>query len=547
MMNGEYNRIFGKIKNNNIAYFCTRYQCEMGFSEKTAVRWVYPDLSSIDVTFGQLEELSNRCANLLTSLKISYGDPVFAFLPKSPELFVFFMATLKVKAIAGVLFSNFGEEALLDRLGDSKAKILLTNRTLLRKIKAIWQFLPDLEKIIVVDIDDHENKDILSYRQLINNASADFEIPYTTPNEPSVIHYTSGSTGKPKGVLHVHRSVISQVETFRNVLNVKDHDIFWCTADPGWVTGVSYGIIAPLSQGITQIQYTGTINPETWFEILQSENVNIWYTAPTALRMLMQENPKIYAKYDLSALRHIFSVGEPLNPNVIEWVRSALRKDVYDTWFQTETGSIMIANRPGMRIQPGSMGKPFNVKAMILDENNQILPAGQQGRLCLEPGWHSMFINYINKQDVYKEKFSSGYYDTGDIACQDDTGYFWFFGRRDDVINTSGHLVGPFEIESALLEFDEVVEVGVIGAPDEMKYEKVVAYIRLKKGEVWSKHLELKLRLHISNKLSSIATPQEFVIVSKIPKNKSGKILRRLLKAIYIGEKAGDISTLEDD
>ncbi len=546
-MLNDYAKIFTQAENYNIAYLCSGYQCDLGFGSRVAFRWVFPDRSLLNITFAELEEDSNRCANMLLDLNVIKGDPVFTFLPKQPSLYSFFLGILKINAIACVLFSNFGEEALMDRLGDSKAKILLTNKGFLRKVKSIWDSLPELEKIIVVDIEEQESERVLSYQKLLGSSSLNLTIPPTVPDTPSVIHYTSGSTGKPKGVLHVHRSIISQVKTFREILSVEDGDIFWCTADPGWVTGVSYGIIAPLSQGITQIQYSGTFNAEIWFEILQNEKVNIWYTAPTALRMLMQEDTSLFAKFDLSPLKFIFSVGEPLNPSVIDWARSILHKDVYDTWFQTETGAIMIANRPGMEVRPGSMGKPYEITAIILDEQNLPVPPRQQGRLCLEPGWPSMFICYLNKESVYRQKFASGYYETGDLAYKDENGYFWFFGRGDDVINTSGHLVGPFEIESALLELDEVAEAGVIGAPDELMYEKVVAYISLKQDISWTRSLEIKLRLHVSNKLSSIATPQEFVIVERIPKNKSGKILRRLLKAWYTGEDVGDVSTLESE
>jgi len=546
-MQYDYEKIFGNTNDQfNLAYFCTKYQCETGNGDHIAVRWVFPDASRKNITFQDFENGSNQCANILTNLNVSEGDRVFTFLPKSPDLYYFFLGILKTKAIAGILFSNFGEEALLDRLGDSRAKVLLTNKGFLRKVRKIRQDLPTLEKVIVVGIDDHESDSVLSFSQLMNKSSQEFEIPKTDPETPSVLHYTSGSTGKPKGVLHVHKSIINQVDTFRNILSVKDDDIFWCTADPGWVTGVSYGIIGPMSQGVQQIQYNGTYRAKVWFDILQKEKINVWYTAPTALRMLMQEDNTLYKNYDLSNLKYIFSVGEPLNPSVIEWVRSVLGKEVYDTWFQTETGAIMISNRPGMEIRPGSMGKPHNVKAFILDDNGKQQPDRKQGRLCLKPGWPSMFTSYINKDEIYKQKFSGGYYDTGDVAYRDKQGYFWFFGRSDDVINTSGHLVGPFEIESALLEMDEVIEAGVIGAPDELVYEKVVAYIRLAPGLEWSREIELKLRLHISNKLSSIATPQEFKIVDSVPKNKSGKIMRRLLKAWYTGTDAGDISTLEE-
>jgi acetyl-CoA synthetase len=263
--------------------------------------------------------------------------------------------------------------------------------------------------------------------------------------------------------------------------------------------------------------------------------------------MLMQEDEALFHRRDISSVRHIFSVGEPLNPAVIDWSRRVLKHDIYDTWFQTETGSIMISNRPGLPVRPGSMGKPFApIEAAILDKVCAPVPDLQQGRLCLKTGWPSMFITYLNREAQYAEKFQQGYYDSGDLAYRDEDGYFWFVGRGDDVINTAGHLISPFEVESALLELEEVAEAGVIGAPDELFWEKVVAYVRLKSGVEWSRDLEMKLRLHVSNRVSTVATPQEIRVIDSIPKNKSGKIMRRVIKAWYTGSEVGDLSTLED-
>jgi len=531
----------------NIAHICTRQQCEAGRTDKIAIRWISPTFEHKGYTYGSLEKASNQVANLLLSLEISSGDRVFTFLPRSPELIFFFLGILKIQAVAGVMFSSFGEDALLDRLSDSGACLLFTRKSYLRKIRSIWPQLPRLKKVIVIDLPEDESNTILSYSKLLSQASETYLVPLTSPETPSVLHYTSGSTGRPKGVQHVHRSILSQAGTFREILNVRDDDIFWCTADPGWVTGVSYGIVGPLSQGVTQIQYGGNFQAEAWFKILQDEKVNVWYSAPTALRMLMQEEAGLYQKFALSHLRDIFSVGEPLNPAVIDWFRRVLHKEIYDTWFQTETGTIMISNHPGLPIRPGSMGKPYKqIKAVILDEMGSEVPDMEQGRLCLKTGWPSMFVTYLNHADQYRNKFKNDYYDTGDVAYRDHDGYFWFVGRGDDVINSSGHLVGPFEIESALLELDEVAEVGVIGAPDELVYEKVVAFIRLKPNLHWSRELELKLRLQVSNRVSTNATPQEFRIIDTIPKNKSGKIMRRVLKSWYTGQATGDISTLEE-
>jgi acetyl-CoA synthetase len=531
----------------NIAHICTKQQCDVGLSNKTAIRWISPALERTDYTYLDLEIASNQVANILMDMGIRPGDRVFTYLPRSPELYIIFLGILKIQAVAGILFSSFGEEALLDRLGDSAAKLLFTKKSYLRKIGSIWSQLPALEKVLAVDIDEDESEQVLSYSFLMAHSDGAYQTPQTAAETPSVLHYTSGSTGKPKGVQHVHRSVLSQAATFRDILSVKDEDTFWCTADPGWVTGTSYGIVGPMSQGVTQIHFGGIFQAEMWFRILQEEKVNVWYTAPTALRMLMQEESSLYQKFDLSHLHHIFSVGEPLNPSVIDWSTQVLRKEIFDTWFQTETGAIMIANKPSLPIRPGSMGKPFQgIEAIILDDQGLAVEDMHKGRLCLKAGWPSMFVTYINCEAQYEKKFTNGYYDTGDMAYKDREGYYWFVGRNDDVINTSGHLVGPFEVESALIELEEIAEAGVIGAPDELLYEKIVAFVHLKPRIQWSRELELKLRLHISNRISSTATPQEFRVVETIPKNKSGKIMRRVLKSWYTGEEVGDLSTLED-
>ena len=531
----------------NIGHICTRQQCDLGRGDKIAFRWVSYRKERTNYTFNDLDRESNRFANALHSLGFTAGDILFTFLPKTPEQFFSFLGTLKLRVICGTLFSNFGDDALFDRLGDAKAKGIVTKKSLLKKITRVRDQLSALKYIIVTDIEEHQSADILSYPALMRQASADFIAPDTPPDTPSVVHYTSGSTGKPKGVLHVHRSILHQCRTAREVLKLTETDIFWCTADQGWVTGTSYGIIGPWSLGVTQIHYGGGYDAKLWFDLLKNEAVTIWYSAPTALRMLMREDPELYRGYELGRLRHIFSVGEPLNPEVISWARITLSKEIYDTWFQTETGGIMITNRPGLGIRPGSMGTPLvGIEPAIIADDGQILSNNQQGNLCLKTGWPSMFVTYLNNESAYNSKMKNGYYYTGDTAVRDDDGYYWFKGRSDDVINTAGHLISPFEVESALLEVEEVAESGVIGAPDELLYEKIVAFVHLHKQFTWSKELEVKVRLHVSNRASSIATPQEIIIIDSVPKNKSGKIMRRVLKARYLGQDVGDISTLED-
>ncbi len=531
----------------NIGHICTTAQCEAGRGDKVALRWISAALERTDFTFSDLDRQSNRFANVLGGLGFQPEEIFFTFLPKATEQFFAFLGALKARVVCGTLFANFGEEALLDRLGDSRARGILTKKHFLKKLLRIRDRLPNLEYIILVDSDEHLGNGVLSYQRLMDEASDFFQVAHTGPETPSVLHYTSGSTGKPKGVLHHHRAVLSQSYTAAHVLDLKDDDLFWCTADQGWVTGTSYGIIGPWSLGVTQIHYAGNYDAAAWFALLEREGITIWYSAPTALRMLMRESDELYGGFDLSRLRHIYSVGEPLNPEVIHWSRRLLNHDIYDTWFQTETGAIMICNRPGVELRPGSMGTPIpGIQPAILGDDGGAIPDGEQGNLCVKVGWPSMFATYLNNESAYESKFRDGWYYTGDTARRDSDGHYWFMGRSDDVINTAGHLISPFEVESALLEIPEIAESGVIGAPDELLYEKVVAFISLHQGVEYTTALELKIRLHISNKVSSIATPQEIRVLERIPKNKSGKIMRRVLKATYLGADIGDISTLEE-
>ncbi|MBF0206892.1 MAG: AMP-binding protein [Oligoflexia bacterium] len=531
----------------NIGHICSNLQVMKGNGGQLALRYLGQDLNSAeDYTFGQLEVESNRAANLILHLGLQPGEVVLILLPKIPDLFFSFLGILKNKCIAGILFSSLGEDSIYDRIIDSNAKCIITKKSLLKKVIARSPKI----MILLVDAEVNEEnlgKNIFSYKKIISQMSTEFNVPLTTAETPSVLHYTSGSTGKPKGVLHKHGSVVLQSDTMKNILFANYGDRYWCTADQGWITGVSYGIIAPWSCGITQVHYAGAYNAESWLKILEKEKINIWYTAPTALRMMMQEEDSLIKSFDLSALKHILSVGEPLNPEVIHWSRKVLNKEIYDTWFQTETGSIMIANRPGKKIKPGSMGLASNemITPEIISEDGRILEVKTEGFLCLKAPFPSMFLAYINHQELYENKFKNGYYYSGDLAYKDEDGYFWFLGRCDDIINTAGHLVSPFEVESALLEMDCVSESAVIGAPDDLLFEKVVAFISLKPGYLPSKKLELSIRIHVSNRVSSTATPQTVIFSQKIPKNNSGKIMRRILKNQYMNKEIGDISTLQ--
>lgn len=527
----------------NIGFACSDLPWQRGFT--VAMRWLSSSGAMLEISYQQLAEESSRFANVLRSLGVVAGDTCFMLLPKVPEVFFAFLGTLKARAVAAPLFIHFGEPALLDRLSDAQARVLVTRQSLLKKVSRIRDKLPHLRHVLVVDSDQDVDEGTLSLPRLMRAAPPEFQAEPTSSDTPSLIHYTSGSTGKPKGVLHTHGALSFQSKTTREVLGVAPGDVFWCTADPGWVTGTSYGIIGPWALGITQIHYSGPFDADTWMSILEQEGVNVWYTAPTALRMLMREDASVFSHRKLEKLRHISSVGEPLNPEIVHWGRQVLGKDIHDTWFQTETGAIMIANRPGLAIRPGSMGKPVDgVDAAILDPAGHPVAPGQQGRLCLRVGWSSMFRQYLHRPDAYASKFADGFYDSGDTAVCDSDGYFWFVGRADDVINTTGHLVGPFEIESALLEMPEVVESAAIGAPDPIRFEKVVVFVVLRGGVARNRELESRIRLHLASRVSSFAAPQNVVFVDDIPKNSSGKIMRRLLRARFLGQDAGDVSTL---
>ncbi len=533
---------------DNIAYACTRALCEAGRGQETAVRWITPHGEVRDYLYQEVEEQSNRVAAALRRLGVAQGETVAIFLPRAPELVFTFFGILKNQSLACVLFSTFGEIALQDRLENSQARVVITKKSLLKKISNIWSALPDLRYVLLVDEEAPEDERVLSLPALMVREEPTFDFPSTLPGEtPAFLQYTSGSTGKPKGALHVHAALASMLASFQEVMQTGPDDVYWCTADPAWITGITYGMVAPLALGVRQVQFGGNYRAVTWMETLQEQSVTIWYTAPTALRMLMQEEQALFRGYDFSRLKRIYSVGEPLNPEIYHWGRQVFGREIYDTWFQSETGSIMIANRPGLAVRPGSMGKPLaGILPSVRDEQMQPRPTGEQGHLCLETGWPSMFRTYLHKQDLYDEKFRGSHYVTGDLAWQDEDDYFWYVSRSDDVINTGGHLVGPFEVESALLEMNEVADVAVIGAPDPMLHQKIVAFVRLKNGLEWSRALELKCRVQVSNRVSTSATPQEFLVVGSIPKNKSGKILRRVLKAQYEGKDPGDISTMED-
>ncbi len=521
--------------------------------QRTALIWVGANGSEERYTFNELSKLTNQFANVLTSVGVKPGERVFIYLERIPEAYITLFGTLKAQAVAGPLFSAFGPEAIKDRLLDSGAKVVITSPSLKPRLDSIRQDLPDLETVIIVDKhNDRDGHSLASheryYDDLMKVASIEYTVEETDPDAYSIIHYTSGTTGKPKGAAHRHKAIVAQSATAKFVLDLKpETDIYWCTADPGWVTGTSYGMFGPWSLGCTQLVSEGGFSADGWYELLQNYKVTVWYTAPTAIRMLMKSGDELVGEYDLSALRHLCSVGEPLNPEAIIWGQKVFSKVFHDTWWQTETGAMHIVNYPAMTVKPGSMGKPFpGVTAGILDEQWNPLPAGEEGHLALKPEAPSIFRTYWNKTDLYDSKFKNGWYVTGDRARMDEEGYFWFIGRDDDVINTAGHLVGPFEVESALVEHPAVAEAAVIGKPDAERLEIIKAFISLKAGYEASEELEKEIRYFVRTRLAAHAYPREITVMDSLPKTRSGKIMRRLLKSRELGLPEGDTSTLEE-
>jgi len=518
--------------------------------DKKALIWVNQKGDVEEYTFADLARLSNKFANVLVKeAGIQKGDRVFFFLERVPEIFIGIIGTLKAGAVIGPLFSAFGPDAVKDRMTDSKAKVLVTSPMLKKKIVEIIPDLPHLEKIVVVNRRNAAlDPDDLSYEAVMARSSEQFEVIRTNKEDYAIMHYTSGTTGKPKGAVHAHNAVIGHYATAKYVLDLHSDDIYWCTADPGWVTGTSYGIFGPWSNGITQVVYEGMFSAKQWYKILEQWKVTVWYTAPTAIRMLMKAGDDLPKQFNLDSLRHMNSVGEPLNPEAIMWGQKILHKLFHDNWWQTETGAIMIANYAVQDINPGSMGRPFpGINAGIIDDDFNEMPVGQEGNLALRTGWPSMFRAYWEKEEVYRSRFKKGWYITGDKARKDDEGYFYFMCRADDVINTAGHLVGPFEVESVLMEHPAVAEAGVIGKPDPIAMEVVKAFVSLKQGYEPEDSLRDDIKRFVMKRLSMAAAPREIDFIGSLPKTRSGKIMRRLLKAKELNLPLGDTSTLEED
>ncbi|WP_425418049.1 acetate--CoA ligase [Oricola indica] len=536
----------------NIAYEAVDRHVYNGSGDKTAFRLIAKDESATDISYRELMRRTNRFANVLRSLGVEKGDRVYSLLGRVPQLYVSVLGTMKAGCVFSPLFSAFGPEPVKSRLKIGGGNVLVTTRLLYkRKVAPIRDQLPELKHVLLIDGED-EAAGLSDLGKLMDAASEDFDVVATDPEDLALLHFTSGTTGKPKGAMHVHKAVVAHNYTGRTALDLHPNDIFWCTADPGWVTGTSYGIIAPLTNGVTMIIDEAEFDAERWYRILAHHKVTVWYTAPTAIRMLMKAGAHLANREDLSNLRFMASVGEPLNPEAVMWGVGVLGKPFHDNWWQTETGGIMIANYACMPVKPGSMGKPMpGIEAGIVERTpdgaQEITKPMALGELALRSGWPSMMRGYLHEEERYKKAFSNGWYLSGDLAMRDSDGYFWFVGRSDDVIKSAGHLIGPFEVESALIEHEAVAEAAVIGVPDETAGEMVKAFVALKPGFAVDEELKLSIQGHARKKLGPAVAPKEIEFRENLPKTRSGKIMRRLLKARELGLPEGDISTLESD
>jgi acetyl-CoA synthetase len=515
-----------------------------------AIRWLGKRGERIEISYARLAELSARFANAMAGLGVGAGDRVYSLMGRVPALYVTALGALRHRAVFSPLFSAFGPEPIRTRLSLGGARVLVTTPALYRaKVAPIRAALPDLEHVILAG-DGGGEPGTRDLDALLDAADPRHVIPPTSPEDPALLHFTSGTTGAPKGALHVHDAVVAHHATARLALDLRPRDVYWCTADPGWVTGTSYGIIGPLAVGATMVVDEADFDAERWYQVLARERVSVWYTAPTAIRMLMRAGKAAAARHDLSALRFLASVGEPLNPDAVVWSAETFGRPFHDNWWQTETGGIMIANYAACDVHPGSMGRPLpGIEGAIVrrrsDGSVAVLPDGEEGELALRAGWPSMFRGYWNDPERYARCFADGWYLTGDLARRDAHGWYWFVGRADDVIKSAGHLIGPFEVESAILEHPAIVEAAVIGRPDPVAGEIVKAFVVPGPGRAAGEALARELLGFARSRLGAAVAPKEIAFVTELPKTRSGKILRRLLRARELGLPMGDTSTLE--
>ena len=538
----------------NIAYEAVGRHVAHGRGAKLALRWIGRDNRFVEYTYAELQAATNRFANVLARHGVGKGERVFSLLGRTPELYIAALGSLQNGSVFSPLFSAFGPEPVKARMTIGEGKVLVTTEAFYRRKIEPWRHeLKSLAHVFLTECSATPPVGTTDLAASTDAESDSFETVWTAPEDMALLHFTSGTTGRPKGAVHVHQSVVAHHVTGKLALDLHPDDVFWCTADPGWVTGTSYGIVSPLTNGVTLIVDQAEFDAERWYRILEAQQVDVWYTAPTAIRMLMKLGADVTKRFDLSRLRFMASVGEPLNPEAVLWGLEAFGKPFHDNWWQTETGGIMIANYLAMDVKPGSMGKPLpGVTAGIVErsesgEIREITKPMSMGELALRSGWPSMMRAYLGEDQRYRNCFGDGWYLTGDLAMQDADGYYWFVGRADDVIKSAGHLIGPFEVESALMEHKAVAEAGVIGLPDEIAGEVVKAFITLKDGVMPTEELRKELLAHARKRLGPAISPKDIIFRANLPKTRSGKIMRRLLKARELGLPEGDLSTLESE
>ena len=546
----------------NIAHEAVLRHAAGPLADKVALRFLRKDRTVQDTTYAALADAAGRFAAVLGDLGLERGDRVFCLLGRRPELYVAAIGSLMYGAVFCPLFSAFGPEPIRQRLSRGNGRVLVTTAALHRKrVAAGRDQLPDLDHVLLVDGAEVDGEGVHDLAGLLRSARPLPAAAPTGPEDPALLHFTSGSTGTPKGALHVHRAVVAHHATAAFALDLHRDDVFWCTADPGWVTGTSYGIVAPLTHGVTTIVDEAEFDADRWYATLAEQHVNVWYTAPTAVRMLMRAGAELPRNHDLSSLRFVASVGEPLHPDAVAWGRDVLGHAIHDNWWQTETGGIMIANFAATDIRPGSMGRPLpGIEATLVavdDQNEPVRRADgtielvtgpdQEGMLALRAGWPSMFRGYLHEEERYERCFADGWYLSGDLATRDGDGWYWFVGRSDDVIKTAGHLIGPFEVERVLTQHPAVVDAGVIGVPDEVAGNVVKAFVSLAAGVEWSDDLRLELIGFARTRLGAAVAPRDIAVDQHLPRTRSGKIMRRLLRARELGLPEGDLSTLEPE
>jgi acetyl-CoA synthetase len=537
----------------NMATLAVDRHAQSSHAAKLALRWLGKSGERRDLTYAELSHLSSRFAHVLQDLRVDAGDHVFMLCARVPELYVALLGALKCQCVVTPLFSAFGPEPIATRLTLGHGRVLVTTTSLYRrKVQALRGSLPELQHVLLIADDNAPlPPDTLDLRALLGAATTAYRAAPTDAQAPALLHFTSGTTGKPKGAVHVHEAIVAHIATARMALDLQDDDVYWCTADPGWVTGTSYGILAPLALGVTMIVDEADFDAERWYTILEQQRVSVWYTAPTAVRMMMRSGSAAPRLHRYPCLRFIASVGEPLNPQAVRWGLEAFGLPIHDNWWQTETGGIMIANYRSMDIKPGSMGKPLpGITAGIVERRDDgsvrvIAEPDTEGELALQRGWPSMFRAYLGEDERYRKCFAGEWYLTGDRARRDADGYYWFVGRNDDMIKSSGHLIGPFEVESALMEHPAVLEAGVIGKPDPLLGELVKAFVVLRPGAGASEEVKRDLLGFARVRLGAAVAPKELELVDTLPKTRSGKIVRRLLRARELGLPEGDTSTLE--